>query len=40
MSIAEETTLRIILYEGDGAETLAAEERGSTLVALLEKVMQ
>ena len=37
MAIAEETTLRIILYEGDGAETLAAEERGSTLVALLEK---
>ena len=37
MAIAEETTLRIIIYEGDGAETLAAEERGSTLVALLEK---
>ena len=37
MAIAEETTLRIILYEGDRAETLTAEERGSTLVTLLEK---
>lgn len=37
MAIAEETTLRIILYEGEGAEKLAADERSSTLLALLEK---
>ena len=37
MAIAEETTLRIILYEGEGAETLATEERSSPLLALLEK---
>ena len=37
MAIAEETTLRIILYEGEGAETLATEERSSTLLALLKK---
>ena len=37
MAIADETTLRIVLYEGEGAATLDAAERGSTLMALLEK---
>jgi Pyruvate/2-oxoacid:ferredoxin oxidoreductase delta subunit len=37
MAIADETTLRIVLYEGEGAATLDAAERGSTLTALLEK---
>ena len=29
--------MRIVLYEGEGAATLAASERCSTLTALLEK---
>ena len=37
MAIADETTLRIVLYEGEGAATLDAAERGSTLTALLGK---
>ncbi len=37
MAIADETTLRIVLYEGEGAATLDATERGSTLAALLGK---
>ena len=37
MAIADETTLRIVLYEGAGATTLDATERGSTLTALLGK---
>ena len=37
MAIAEETTLRIVLYEGEGAATLEVSERCSTLTALLEK---
>ncbi len=37
MAIADETTLRIVLYEGEGAATLDATERGSTLTALLGK---
>ena len=37
MAIADETTLRIVLYEGEGAAVLEAEERCSTLTALLEK---
>ena len=37
MAIADETTLRIVLYEGEGAATLAASERCSPLTALLEK---
>ena len=37
MAIADEKTLRIVLYEGEGAATLAASERCSTLTALLEK---
>ena len=35
MAIADETTLRIVLYEGAGAATLNATERGSTLPALM-----
>ena len=37
MAIADETTLRIVLYEGEGAEVLSAEERASTLTGLLEE---
>ncbi len=37
MAIADETTLRIVLYEGAGAATLDAPARGSTLTALLGK---
>jgi len=37
MAIADETTLRIVLYEGAGAATLDATERTSTLTALLGK---
>ena len=37
MAIADETTLRIVLYEGEGAATLEASDRCSTLTVLLEK---
>ena len=37
MAIADETTLRIVLYEGEGAATLEASDRCATLTALLEK---
>ncbi|MDG2212488.1 MAG: ferredoxin family protein [Verrucomicrobiota bacterium] len=37
MAIADETTMRIILYEGKGAVRLSAQERGAALLALLEK---
>ena len=37
MSIADETTMRIILYEGKGAVRLSSQERGAALLALLEK---
>ena len=37
MALAGEKTLRIVLYEGEGAATLAASDRCSTLTALLEK---
>ncbi len=37
MAIADETTLRIVLYEGEGAATLEVSDRCSTLTALLEK---
>jgi Pyruvate/2-oxoacid:ferredoxin oxidoreductase delta subunit len=36
MAIADETTLRVVLYEGEGAATLGAAERVSTLTTLLE----
>ena len=37
MAIADETTMRIVLYEGKGAVRLSAQERGATLLGLLEK---
>jgi Pyruvate/2-oxoacid:ferredoxin oxidoreductase delta subunit len=37
VAITEETTLRIVLYEGENAEALSAEERCASLTALLEK---
>ena len=37
MAIADETTLRIVLYEGEGAATLEASDRCATITALLEK---
>ncbi len=37
MAIADETTLRIVLYEGKGAVTLESSDRCATLTALLEK---
>ena len=37
MAIADETVLRIVLYEGEGAATLEASVRCSMLTALLEK---
>lgn len=35
MSLQDQTTLRIVLYEGNGAEPLTAEERFSLLTTLL-----
>ena len=37
MAIADETTLRIVLYEGEGADSLNAADRGATVTALLEQ---
>ena len=37
MSLREETTLRIVLYEGQGSQPLNPEERFATLTALLDK---
>ena len=37
MAIADETTLRIVLYEGEGAAALDAGDRGATVTALLEQ---
>ena len=37
MAIADETTLRIVLYEGEGAASLDAGDRGATVTALLEQ---
>ena len=37
MAIADETTLRIVLYEGDGATALEAADRTATVTALLEQ---
>lgn len=36
MSLTDQTTLRIVLYEGNGAETLPAADRFALLTALLE----
>ena len=37
MSLKDQTTLRVVLYEGDGAQPLPAAERFATMTALLEK---
>jgi Pyruvate/2-oxoacid:ferredoxin oxidoreductase delta subunit len=37
MAIAEEATLRVVLYEGEDAQALSAGERCASLTALLEK---
>src|ERR1043165_7623487 len=37
MSLKDQTTLRIVLYEGAGSERLEAQDRFATVTALLEK---
>jgi len=37
MAIADETTLRIVLYEGEGAAALEASDRSATVGALLDQ---
>ena len=37
MSLKDQTTLRIVLYEGDGSQPLAAPDRFAAMTALLEK---
>ncbi len=37
MSLKDQTTLRIVLYEGDGAQPLADTDRYAAMTALLEK---
>jgi len=37
MTLQEQTTLRVVLYEGDGALPLAAPERFAAITALLER---
>ena len=37
MSLRDQSTLRIVLYEGEGAELLEPSERFATMSALLEK---
>jgi Pyruvate/2-oxoacid:ferredoxin oxidoreductase delta subunit len=37
MAIKDETTLRVVLYEGEGATALGAEESFATMAALLER---
>src|SRR5438046_2292472 len=37
MSLKDQTTLRVVLYEGDGAQPLAAGERFAAVSALLER---
>jgi Pyruvate/2-oxoacid:ferredoxin oxidoreductase delta subunit len=37
MSIRDQKTLRIVLYEGEGAQQLAASDRFTAMTALLEK---
>ena len=37
MAIADETTLRIVLYEGEGATALETADRMATVTALLEQ---
>ena len=37
MSLKDQSTLRVVLYEGDGAQPLNANERFTALTALLER---
>ena len=37
MSLKDQTTLRVVLYEGDGAQVLESYERFTTITALLGK---
>lgn len=37
MSLKEETTLRVVLYEGPGSQTLSTQERFATISGLLER---
>ena len=37
MSLKDQSTLRIVLYEGDGAQPLEAADRFAAMSALLEK---
>jgi len=37
MALPDQTTLRIVLYEGTGAQSLTPEDRYATLAALLER---
>ncbi len=37
MSLSEQTTLRIVLYEGKGAQTLSADERLTLMASLLQQ---
>ena len=37
MSLKDQSTLRVVLYEGDGAQTLDASERFAAMSALLER---
>ena len=37
MSLKDQTTLRVVLYEGDGAQALDATDRFAAMRALLEK---
>ena len=37
MSIKDQTTLRVVLYEGDGAQPLDASDRFAVMTALLER---
>src|SRR3989442_12946520 len=37
MNIKDQTTLRVVLYEGDGAQQLETAERFAAMTALLEK---
>jgi Pyruvate/2-oxoacid:ferredoxin oxidoreductase delta subunit len=37
MSLANQKTLRIVLYEGEGSEAFSAEDRFATLTSLLEQ---
>jgi Pyruvate/2-oxoacid:ferredoxin oxidoreductase delta subunit len=37
MSLKDQSTLRVVLYEGDGAQPLGAPDRFATMTALLER---